>query len=128
MKSVLNTKEASERLSVSIRRVQALINSGRLPATKVGRDFIILESDLPLVTERKAGRPAKAKAETNGADSGASNGQTANAQPFQTIFDICPEVIGSVSGGISDLSTNKKYLEDFGAKSAGRLEGRKPRD
>lgn len=56
---LLTTKEAAERLGISIRRVQELIKSGRLPADRFGRAFVIRESDLYLVEERKVGRPKK---------------------------------------------------------------------
>ncbi len=57
---MLNTKEASEKLGVSIRRVQQLIEEETLPAQKVGRDYIVLEKDLEKVTTYgKAGRPKK---------------------------------------------------------------------
>ncbi len=57
---MLSTKEASEKLGVSIRRVQQMISEGTLPASKVGRDFIILEKDLESVTiYGKPGRPKK---------------------------------------------------------------------
>jgi hypothetical protein len=39
--------------------VQLLIQSGRLPATKFGRDYMIRERDLKLVENRKVGRPKK---------------------------------------------------------------------
>ena len=57
--NLLTTKEASEKLGVSVRRVQAMITDGSLPATKLGRDYVIKESDLELVKDRKPGRPAK---------------------------------------------------------------------
>ena len=53
----LTTKEVAGKLGVSLRRVQAMIESGRLPATKFGRDYMIKESDLKLVENRKVGRP-----------------------------------------------------------------------
>jgi excisionase family DNA binding protein len=56
---LLNTKEASEKLNVSAIRVRQLIRQGRIPATKVGRDYVIQESDLKGLAERKNGRPAK---------------------------------------------------------------------
>ncbi len=56
---LLGTKEASERLAVSQQRIQALIKNGQLPAEKVGRDWLIKESDLELVQNRQAGRPKK---------------------------------------------------------------------
>ncbi len=56
---LLGTKEASERLAVSQQRIQALIKNGQLPAEKVGRDWLIKESDLDLVRNRQVGRPKK---------------------------------------------------------------------
>jgi excisionase family DNA binding protein len=61
---LLTTPEVAERLGVSVRRVQALIKSGRLPSQQFGRDHVIKESDLKLVEDRKPGRPPNAKTET----------------------------------------------------------------
>lgn len=55
----LTTKEVAEKLGITIRRVQALVTSGRLPAVKFGRDYMIKENDLRLVKDRKVGRPKK---------------------------------------------------------------------
>jgi excisionase family DNA binding protein len=57
--NLLTTKEVSARLGVTIQRVQAMIRDGRLPATKLGRDYVIKEQDLKLVADRKPGRPRK---------------------------------------------------------------------
>lgn len=57
----LTTKEAAEKLGVTVTRVQQLILAGRLPAEKKGRDYFISEEDLKLVEDRKPGRPPKAK-------------------------------------------------------------------
>ena len=57
----LTTKEAAEKLGVSIRRVQAMVTQGRLPAEKFGRDYKIKESALSIVEKRKTGRPANPK-------------------------------------------------------------------
>ena len=57
----LTTKQAAEKLGITPRRVQALIEAERLPAQKFGRDYMIREKDLKLVEERKVGRPKKAK-------------------------------------------------------------------
>jgi excisionase family DNA binding protein len=57
--NLLTTKEVAERLGVKVRMVQLLIQSGRLPATKFGRDYMIKEGDLKLVEYRKVGRPKK---------------------------------------------------------------------
>jgi excisionase family DNA binding protein len=56
---LLSTREVADRLGVSILRVQQLIWAERLPAQKVGRDYVINESDLKLVENRKPGRPSK---------------------------------------------------------------------
>ncbi len=57
--TLLTTKEVANRLKVSVRRVHALIQDGRLPAQKFGRDYLIDEKDLKLVENRKPGRPRK---------------------------------------------------------------------
>lgn len=58
---LLSVKEAAAILGVNHQRVQALISQGRLPAQKIGNSYVIKESDLELVKERKTGRPPKAK-------------------------------------------------------------------
>ena len=55
----LTTAQAASLLGVSPSRVRQLVLGGRLPATKMGRDLLIRESDLALVTERKPGRPRR---------------------------------------------------------------------
>ena len=58
----LTTKQAAEKLGVSVGRVQQLVAEKRLPSVKIGRDRFILEKDLELVRERKrTGRPPKQK-------------------------------------------------------------------
>jgi excisionase family DNA binding protein len=56
---VLTTKDAAEKLGVTQRRINALIQSGRLPAQDFGGSWMIQEEDLQLVAERKPGRPRK---------------------------------------------------------------------
>jgi excisionase family DNA binding protein len=56
---MLTTSEVAARLKVSLRRVRQLIEEGRLPSRKFGRDHLIRESDLTLVESRKVGRPRK---------------------------------------------------------------------
>ncbi len=51
----MTTKEAAERLGVSMRWVQALIKSERLPARKMGRDYLIDERGLRRVSDLKPG-------------------------------------------------------------------------
>jgi excisionase family DNA binding protein len=59
--TLITTKEAAARLGVIPARVRALIAAKRLPAQKVGRDWLIKEKDLELVRDRKPGRPSKEK-------------------------------------------------------------------
>lgn len=54
---LLTTKEVSEKLGVTVGRVRQMVADGQLPATKIGRDNFIKETDLKLVKERKVGRP-----------------------------------------------------------------------
>jgi excisionase family DNA binding protein len=55
----LTTKQVAEELFVSVRRVQALIKSGRFPsALKRGRDWYIKDTDLFDLYDRKPGRPS----------------------------------------------------------------------
>ena len=56
---ILTTKQAAKALKVNDSRVRQLILSGRLPALKLGRDWIIKENDLKKVENRKPGRPRK---------------------------------------------------------------------
>ncbi len=56
---LLSAKEAAEKLGISDRRIRFLITDGKLPATRVGNSYVIQESDLKLVAERKTGRPKK---------------------------------------------------------------------
>ena len=55
----ITTKIAAERLGVTPSRIRVLIASGRLPAVRVGRDWLIEERHLARVAERKPGRPPK---------------------------------------------------------------------
>ena len=60
---LLTTQEAAARLKITVARVQQLIWAGRLPAEKLGRDYVIADTDLKLVRHRKVGRPRKPKKE-----------------------------------------------------------------
>jgi excisionase family DNA binding protein len=60
---IITTKEAAERLGVTQRRINALIESGKLPAKLFGNSWMINEEDLALVAERKPGRPPKIEGE-----------------------------------------------------------------
>lgn len=59
MNELLTTQQAAEKLGVTAGRVRQMIVDGQLPATKMGRDNFIKESDLKLVKDRKVGRPRK---------------------------------------------------------------------
>ncbi len=97
MNSLIGTKEASKRLNISVRRVQTLIASGRLPAEKIGNSFAIKPTDLQLITGRKSGRPINGK------------------QPREKKWDeILDKVMGKHNFGPPDLASNKKYLEGLG--------------
>ena len=54
---IINTKIAGKILGVNDSRVRQLILSGRLPACKIGRDWLIKKRDLKKVQNRKIGRP-----------------------------------------------------------------------
>lgn len=58
----LTTAEAAERLGMTDSGVRRLILTGRLPARKIGRDWIIKPADLRTVKKSNAGRPRKTQA------------------------------------------------------------------
>jgi excisionase family DNA binding protein len=58
--NLLSVSEVAERLGVIRQRVFQFIQSGRLPALMIGSQYVIKESDLSLVADRKTGRPKKA--------------------------------------------------------------------
>jgi excisionase family DNA binding protein len=64
---LLTTTDVAEILGVTPRRVLALITAGRLPAERIGRDFLIKEKDIELVRVRKVGRPFAKKRKRGGA-------------------------------------------------------------
>ncbi len=57
--NLITTSEAAEKLGVTRWRVNALIRDKRLKAEKFGQIFLIRESDLKAVENRKTGRPKK---------------------------------------------------------------------
>ena len=62
MQKPISTAQAALKLGVSTRRVIALIHSGRLRATKFGRDWMIRTADLEKIwdgRDRTSGRPSK---------------------------------------------------------------------
>ena len=54
---MLTTAQAAIILQVSRSRILKLIEAGRLPAEKLGRDWLIRPEDLELVKVRRPGRP-----------------------------------------------------------------------
>ena len=54
---VLTTAQAATILQISRSRILKLIEVGRLPAKKLGRDWLIRLEDLELVRVRRPGRP-----------------------------------------------------------------------
>jgi excisionase family DNA binding protein len=57
---ILTTSEVAERLGMTRRYIRTLITNGVLPAEKLGRDYVIKESDLTALEDRpKRGRPTK---------------------------------------------------------------------
>jgi len=103
---VLTTKQASEILGVSRRRVIALIEQGKLKADKFASVYSIARKDLETIRERPNGRPVK------------NGNATSNVRPI-SFAEAAAEYIGSIKDGLpTDLSTNKEYLKDLGKKSA----------
>lgn len=51
----LTTQQAGEILGVTAQRILALIQSGRLPAQKIGRDWMIARNDLDAFEKRPQG-------------------------------------------------------------------------
>ena len=50
-------------MSTEPRRIRGLIANGKLQAVRVGIGYVIRESDLKIVAERKNGRPARVNVE-----------------------------------------------------------------
>ncbi len=57
MMALITTNQAAEKLGVHVTRIHQLIKDERLPAQKIGRDWLVEERDLALVADRKPGRP-----------------------------------------------------------------------
>lgn len=111
MNDFISTRAASEKLGLSVRRVQALITSGRLPAEKIGNSYVVREQNLKLVEDRPTGRPAKRAESKNGVK-----------KSFKTIFDIEAELAETLSGSLDsepgDLSTNREHPKSFAEVAA----------
>ena len=59
MAKLLSVKDVAVALGLSEQRVKQFIYDGRLPAEKVGNQWIIFKSDLDSVEDRQTGRPPK---------------------------------------------------------------------
>lgn len=57
MKGYLNTSQAGQRRGISAIRIRELIRERRLKAEKVGRDYLIAESDLKNLVIHPRGKP-----------------------------------------------------------------------
>ena len=104
MKDYLTTSQTAERLGISSAKVRQMIIEGVITqAEKVGRDNFIPESEVKRLEsfDRKPGRPQKTKNDNQ------TEGKT--KQPFKTIFDVAPKLVGCLNSDLGDLSTNKKW-------------------
>jgi len=62
MEKLLSVAEAAEKLGVHRTRINQLIDSGDLLATRIGRAYVIREADLEKVKDRPSpGRPPASK-------------------------------------------------------------------
>ncbi|MDQ3919973.1 MAG: helix-turn-helix domain-containing protein [Acidobacteriota bacterium] len=68
--TLLTTAEAANRLGLTVRAVQKMIEAGRLEARKVGRDYLIDPGSLEHIPKQAPGRPPKAKANGTGKKGG----------------------------------------------------------
>jgi excisionase family DNA binding protein len=59
---LLSTAQVASRLGVTRQRILELIEGERLPATKVGRAYVVRLGDVTALTLNKVGRPATKKA------------------------------------------------------------------
>jgi excisionase family DNA binding protein len=58
---LIGTSEAAELLGVSPGRIRQLVQSGQLPAERVGRTLVIRRRDLDLFASQPPGRPRHAR-------------------------------------------------------------------
>jgi excisionase family DNA binding protein len=57
--NLIPVSKAAALLGLTPRRVQALIALGKLPAQRIGRDYLIDPADIPSLQRRPPGRPKK---------------------------------------------------------------------
>jgi len=56
---LLTVKEVAKELEITVWRVHQLIKGNRLPAEKLGSQYVVKKQDLELVKNRTPGRPKK---------------------------------------------------------------------
>jgi excisionase family DNA binding protein len=78
----MTTEQAAAALGISVKRVQALIKSGRLIAEKKGRDWHINPDALQAVMDRPNGRPKKLTAQAEQAQRLAEIADQSKAVPI----------------------------------------------
>ena len=105
-REVVSTEQAARELGVSADRVRALIQAGRLPARKLGREWAIHCGDLDLVRVRYAGRPRRV-AKGQSVAAGHVPHLESEAMPRSTAMRVL--AVGSQKGGVSK-STTTLYL------------------
>jgi excisionase family DNA binding protein len=59
MSKLLTVSDVSERLGITPHGVRALIRKGNLKAERLGRDYVIRESDLKTMKRPGMGRPKR---------------------------------------------------------------------
>jgi excisionase family DNA binding protein len=59
--NLISTAEAAERLGLTVRAVQKMIEAGRLEASKVGRDYVIAPAALDNISRSPVGRKPKSQ-------------------------------------------------------------------
>jgi excisionase family DNA binding protein len=57
--TLITTAEAADRLGLTVRAIQKMIEAGRLAAQKVGRDYLIDPGALENIPKQASGRPPK---------------------------------------------------------------------
>jgi excisionase family DNA binding protein len=53
---LLTTQQAAEALGVTVARVRQLAQAGTLPATRIGRDWVIRRADVAIAAARRTKR------------------------------------------------------------------------
>ena len=59
MEKIYNAQQVAEMLQVSVITIRRYIKAGKLPASKVGKNYQVLESDIKKLLERFKVKPQK---------------------------------------------------------------------